>query len=426
MKRKLKTLNRRTLCGIGAVIVALSLIIGGVFAWNDNSQHKSNIVTGGNLTAKEDVVLVEDFERPDDWQQDDELKKEVSVKNTGEGQIYIRLQLKEYMDIAEVKYTYSDEELLIDSSGKFVAGATTADLKAWLNSNNVVYNDSQIKTYKAYGDTTEKFYLATDANTNINGVYGKKLLLDYTEGTPKSLVDGVSRAAYETTDDHQLHPTGECLYTSHLWSGSTFPGGKDTDPNKDPFHKYVEWKLGAPLIKMSDWDGQPTASWILDDTSAEGWVYWGEALKPGDSTTKLLESIKLIKQPDGPFYYSLHVDMQAVDLYRLKSEFTGIPQKIEDSYRGEIGFAITSDTQTVAQNGKINFTTAWNGTAVSLSDVTWSVSKGTVSGVETNTKFNTPGVLTIGSAQPLGTLVVTATYNSPEGEKTQKYVITVK
>ena len=94
-------MTKRTICLILAAVVALSLIITGAYAWADNSQHRSNIATGGGNVLN-DVVLVEDYEEPDDWQQGDELKKEVWVRNTGEGPVFIRLQLKEYMDIAKV------------------------------------------------------------------------------------------------------------------------------------------------------------------------------------------------------------------------------------------------------------------------------------------------------------------------------------
>ena len=415
MINKLKNLPRRPLYALAAGAVALSLVIGGAFAWADNSQHKSNIATGGGKMALQDIVLVEDYEKPTDWKMGQEVTKKVSVKNTGEGQLFTRIQLKEYMDIAKITYAYTDEFLLTDSSGKFVAGTTAENLKSWLNNKKVVYDDDQIVQRRAYGDTADKFYLRTNENTNINGMYGKQMLVSYTEEAPKSLVDGVTRADYEETNDHRLHPTGECDYTCHLWK---------TSP--DPFHEYVQWNLGAGLIKMSEWNGQPVAAWILDDASDEGWAYWGEAINPGAETTKLLESIKLIKQPAGPFYYTLHVDMQATDLYELGARFTGMPAKIENSFRGKIGFGVEPDKLTVTRGGKVNFTAMWNDATVSLSDVTWTVAKLTAPGLGERTKFNAPGILSIGPNQSYGGLLVTASYTSPEGVKTREFVITVK
>ena len=437
--------NRRFLCAVGAVIVAVAMLVGGVFAWADNSQHKSNVVTGGNLHDKPDVVLIEDFEEPEDWREGGELKKEISVKNTGDSQLYVRLQLKEYMDIAKIAYSYSEEFLLVDTDGRFLQSAGTgaanlAGFKLALDNLGVVYEDSQIVAYTAYGDTAERFYLATGAATNINGKYGKRLLLDYTQAAPLSLVPGVARGAYEETADHKNHPTSECLYTPHLWDDPP-PGLNDCGQGDDGntpacgFHDYAQWLLGTELIKLSGWDGQPVAAWILDDTGGEGWAYWGEALRPGDSTAKLLESIKLIKQPDGPFYYAIHVDMDAADTYQLLSNFDGMPGKVSDSYQGKTGFVLRAGKQSFTKDGGegyIKFTASWNGADLPAGDVTWSVTGLTVASVGPYTRFAavdgtpTPGNLTIGGGQPVGRLLVTGSYDSPDGVKTSRYVITVR
>jgi len=442
-------LNRRFLCAVGAAVVALAMIVGGVFAWADNAQHKTNVFTGGNMHEKPDVVLIEDFEEPDDWREGDELKKEIWAKNTGDTQLYVRLQLKEYMDISKITYSYSEEYLLVDTDGRFVAstGVSAADLASFklaLDNMGLVYDDSQIITLRAYGETADRFYLATSATTNINGKYGKRLLMDYDQAAPHSLVEGVVRGSYEETIDHKNHPTSECLYTPHLWNDppaelNNCGQGDDSelyDGTGLGFHDYVEWLLGADLILLSDWDGQPAAAWILDDTSDEGWAYWGEALRPGGSTSKLLESIKLIRQPDGPFYYAIHVDMQAADTYQLISNFDGMPDKVKDSYQEKIGFAIKASRQSFTKNntdeGYIKFTAFWNGTEIPAGDVEWSVTGLTVDFVGPYTRFAavdgtlTPGNLTIGGGQPEGRLQVTASYDSPDGVKTRPYVITVR
>ena len=434
-------LNRRFLCAAGAAIVAMALIVGGVFAWADNSQHRTNVLTGGNLHEKPDVVLIEDFEEPDDWREGDELKKEIWIKNTGDALLYVRLQLKEYMDIAKIAYSYSEEFLLVDTDGKFVASAGTAQadrasFKLALDNMGLVYEDSQIVALRAYGETGDRFYLATSGTTNINGKYGKRLLLDYDQAAPRSLVDGVLRGSYEETIDHKNHPTSECLYTPHLWNDP--PAGLNNCGQGDDgdglgFHDYVEWLLGANLIMLSGWDGQPVAAWILDDGSDEGWAYWGESLRPGESTTRLLESIKLIRQPDGPFYYAIHVDMQAVDWYI--DFFDDAPDLIRDSYNGKTGFAIKANKQSFTRNGDegyVKFTAYWNSAEIPSGDVEWSVAALTAAFLGPYTRFAaidgtpTPGNLTIGGGQPEGRLQVTAAYDSPDGVKTCVYVITVR
>ena len=439
-----KKWNRRFLCAAGAAAVALALVVGGVFAWVDNSQHKSNVITGGGLYDKPDAVLVEKFEEPEDPVPGEEIEKNVWVKNTGDSLIYVRLQLKEYMEIGKITYAYSEEFLFVDSDGKFLASAgvtaaNRASFKAALDAMGLVYEDSQIVAYRAYGETAEKLYLATGESTHINGKYGKRLLLDYNQAEPRSLVEGVARGSYEETIDHKNHPTGECLYTPHLWNDPPPAPGNcgQGDDGGEPalgFHDYFEWALGTPLIRLSAWDGQPVAAWILDDTGDEGWAYWGEALRPGEETPRLLEGITLLRRPDGPYYYAIHVDMQAVDWY--VDTFDGAPHKISDSYSGKTGFAIQANKQSFTKNntddGYIKFTAYWNGAALPAGDVEWSVTGLTVNFVGPNTRFAaldgtpSPGLLTIGGGQPAGRLLVTASYESPEGVKTRPYVITVR
>ncbi|MDR2753410.1 MAG: hypothetical protein LBB50_03780 [Oscillospiraceae bacterium] len=448
----MKKVNKRVLCAVLAAVLALSMIVSGVYAWIDNSQHKSNVATGGNENKKQDVVLVEDYEEPDDWQQDDELKKEVWVKNTGEGNVFVRLQLKEYMDISKITYSYSDEYLLMDSDGKFVASAggtatdppTKAQRDAFklaldnmvdINGDkiNLVFDDSQIKPFKAYGDVW-RFYLVTDKTTNINGKYGKRLLEDFDQATPRSLVAGVERGEYEETIDHKLHPTSECLYTPHTWleppAGPENCGhGDDGETPPRGFHDYVEWTLGqaAQLIKLSDWDGRPVAAWILDDSSPEGWAYWGQALEPGNETAKLLESIKLIKQPDGPFYYAIHVDMQTADLYQLKANFDDMPKEIEDALRDKL-FTISGTPSVGVRGSDVVFTAMYDGKPVPVAEVNWlppAAASGPALGP--NTKFIATGVLRIGGGQSSATVIlVTGKYTPADGiERTATFTVTI-
>jgi len=430
-----KRLNKRLVYAICSAVIALSLIVGGVFAWVDNSQHRSNVITGGGLHDPPGVILVEDFEEPEDPRVGADITKEVWVRNIGESFVFVRLQLKEFMEIAKVSYEYSEEFLLVDRDGRFVssAGTSAADLAAFklaLDNMGLVYEDSQIVTLRAYGDSVDRFYLATNEHTNINGKYGTRLMLDYNQDAPRSLVEGVQRGQYEVSNDHRNNPTSECLYTPHVWHGPAINDcGHGECLDGFGFHDYFEWTMGPSLILLSEWDGHPVAAWILDDISDEkdqGWAYWGEALRPADSTSRILESIKLIQQPAGPYYYAIHVDMQAAAIYQLSANFDGMPQKIEDSYRGNIGFAISAPVQSAPQGGNVRFQARWNGEAIPAADVTWTVSVIDAAHRALDTGFNTPGVLTLGTAQPTGRLLVTATYDSPEGLKTSQYVINVR
>ena len=313
--------HRKALALLAALATVLG-VLGGTWAWYDNSQHRTNIATGGGDTLLRDVALVEEYEQPEDWKAGDTLTKKVWAKNNGDGAVYVRVQLKEYMDTAQVDYTYTPEYLMVHSDGSFVAADSAAALKSWLAANypRLPVADAQIVEYQAHNDTLPRFYFATDVTSINNGVYGKKMVLGFTASASNtSLVPGVSRASYNPVREE--HAAGECLYTPHLWGTAV-----------DPFHQYVAWTLGAQVIKLSAWDGMPTAKWVLDDSGAEGWAYWGQALAAGGSTLMLMESIELIQAPEGQFYYAIHVDMDAADQFDVAGRFTGAPAKILAAY----------------------------------------------------------------------------------------------
>ena len=450
-KKKIKLLlkesihmTKRTLYALLAGVIAVSLIVGGVFAWIDNAQHKSNVVTGGPDNIAQDVVLIEDFEEPEDWLEGDELTKKISVKNTGEGEIFVRVQLKEYMEVSAQHYDYAKDAqdnilyLLVDSDGKFVASANTgndaadkASFKLALDNMGLEYDDSQIVgRFTAYGgDGVARFYLKTDGTTNLNGKNGKQLLVNFDQDAPEPFVTGAIKGSYENTTNNQLHKTAECNYAVHVWDGADH-----CDCNKgdvDKFHKYVQWNLGDDLILMSEWDGLPVDKWILDDVSAakdEGWAYWGKALQPDVETSKLMESIELIKQPDGPFYYALHVDMQAADIYQLKSNFVGMPTEIENVYRPIKGLSITADKTTVGLSGTATFSAYFDGAPITAS---WSFARkdGASNSAHPNTKIDpATGVLSIGPAQVVPVVLVIMAKYTPAGgtEQTKTFEITVQ
>jgi len=83
---------------------------------------------------------------------------------------------------------------------------------------------------------------------------------------------------------------------------------------------YIRWLLGDDVIYMSDWlAGGSTLGgtavtakeagpyWIVD---IDGWVYWGEALMPDDTTSAFMEKVELLTQPDGNFYYVIHIELE--------------------------------------------------------------------------------------------------------------------
>ncbi|MCL2300512.1 MAG: hypothetical protein FWC27_10260, partial [Firmicutes bacterium] len=154
------TKTKRMLSGVGAAVVALALLLGGTYAYTV-FEHKSNPFRNDpNYQGR----LVEDYEEKE-WEKDVKIKKEISVKNVGGtgqfqgsnwGDIFVRVKLKEHMDITPIDYIYYPGDdadkytrFMVDKDGSFVrfpaAGADTAPTAAQLDTirgsaawNNVV------------------------------------------------------------------------------------------------------------------------------------------------------------------------------------------------------------------------------------------------------------------------------------------------
>jgi len=301
---------------VTAALLVIALLLTGTYAYIALGQHDSNEAMGSG--TKYDATLNEEYEPPTDWKvSDPAVSKKINVTNTGltdgtYGDVYIRVQLREYMEIAPISYVYYD----VNNDG-------TPDLYMTNPDGSYVIFDTQTDAQTAYpGHTVAELTDAVSGQTgwfvqtqagDMNGQYGKYVIKEFTSGTAGSLVSGVTRAT--DADYGEEGHNGECDYTLHVWDENV-TGYSDTEL----FLAYVKWTLGDDVITIDEWDGTSMAKWIIDTSSEDGWIYWGEALAPGVTTSNLLEAIQLIQQPDGTFYYVIHSDMEAVSYEELWSD----------------------------------------------------------------------------------------------------------
>ncbi|MCL2748117.1 MAG: hypothetical protein FWE59_05610 [Oscillospiraceae bacterium] len=310
--------KKRTVA-ILALVALLAAMMGATFAWVDYDQHKTNEFNGKGY--HHDVRLVEDFDEEDDWRIDDgPLSKEIRVANVGSAQdgygpIIVRLQLKEYMEIGGLSYSMTERRYMIDNDGYFVVFATEAAARAaWPDHNVARLTDVVTKT--------TGWFIETKAH-DPNGQYGKYVVTEISVdmNTALPVISGTTRHSGEAASAHHDPDNLECEYPLHLW-----------DPGSElAYAQYIEWILGANVTALSAWDGVSGSKWVYDDVNGTGWVYWVAFLQPGTTTLNLLEAVDLIKQPNGPFYYVIHVDMQAISPDRL-NDWTDMPQNIKSIF----------------------------------------------------------------------------------------------
>lgn len=337
--------------------LAIALLLSGSLAWHDYTQHKTNNFT--TKTVDFNVTLIEDFEEVSEWEKGQAIVKAVSVRNGEDADTaksiykdaYIRLQFKEYMEIGERTYVYSENRYMIDTDGNFYRFSTQAEAEAFLATLNQKDYDSdldpqdRIVSQKGYFDDQAYFYIRTQAH-DPNGQYGKFVILDVEEEM-KSIIDGQTNQSESARNDkqHDENPAdnNESQYTVKTWDDST-----------SAFEKYVEWQLGEDVITLEQWiEGgkQPVAKWIIDTTSDEGWVYWGQALAhsktasvPETLTPNFLETVTLIEQPNGTAFYQINVVMDAVSIEDLDLWVNG-NKDIVNMLKGSEGSAPVEDTQ---------------------------------------------------------------------------------
>ena len=137
--------RRRAAIAIAALALAI-LALGGTFAWNNYLQHKTNTANLGGLFYR--AMLVENYDpaKAANWQiQDPPLTKQISVLNPGPttpqdkntyGDVYARIQLKEFMEMYPISQTVSDVRYMIDTTGNFVSFDNAGSYLITLDANN--------------------------------------------------------------------------------------------------------------------------------------------------------------------------------------------------------------------------------------------------------------------------------------------------
>lgn len=365
---------------IVAAGLAAVLLLSTTYALSDFNQHKTNIF--GNEGKNIDVTLNEDFDENDDWEQGETINKKVNVTNiqvpNGES-VYVRLALKEYMDISHLTYTYEmdtynnngepyrfltwTKETYAPNVGLFVADEVKSVVEGWLTT----YFKDKLDTSRVIGPfhnaldpddpPAGKYYVATTID-DINGQYGKYLVNDIIPDPAKGNFD---RANYPGVDliagkaiwdpkpdmsaladikDFESDDGIDFEYNNfarHLWDDSDSNTYTPGDPT---LHDYVQLNFATNVVPLSTWKQNPVPvkAWIYDDSTGvtEPYAYWGMPLTQGETTADFLQSVTLVKQPEGKFYYAIRVDMETVirdqlDDLKVKAP---VPDEIWNLYKG--------------------------------------------------------------------------------------------
>jgi len=123
--------KRRKRITAAVSMVLILALLGGTFAWNNYRQHKTNDASTKEMLYKATLVEEYDRTRAQNWDPENpELTKKISVFNPGNtetqgddktyGDIFARIQLKEFMEFYPVVQDYTQDRYMIGTDGQFI------------------------------------------------------------------------------------------------------------------------------------------------------------------------------------------------------------------------------------------------------------------------------------------------------------------
>ena len=312
-KFKLSNKQKKAASAATAVTLAAATLLSGTFAWQSISQTAKNQASGyanpgGRLhdyfNGENKDVFVENFTNPDENGVD----------------IFARIRLDEYMEIG----TGAGDKDAVDRDVTVIgkADAQIDDPSTWIthlpghlpggepgNTHTPMheYWEWEMGGQTNYMPTFNKDKDSLEAD--INGTFEGP---DGTDGvTPGDTDDRYQDYkeygnAYDEggTLKDPVPENGDLIYS--VTGKETGAGGVEGEG--DVTHYGKETTEGK-VITMEEWlalpeDEQIGAFWVYD---SDGWAYWAQPIKPGETTGLLLNGIKPQKQPDEEWYYAINV-----------------------------------------------------------------------------------------------------------------------
>ena len=405
------TQKRKVISAVTAVVVSAAILLTGTFAWQSISQVALNERTG---EVNPGGRLHDDF---------DGTNKDVYVENfmsAAEGgvAIFARVRLDEYMEIGVgAGLKTGDADYDSKEAVSLVAGADINDVSTWKthipDDETDVFHDDYW-SWTLGGQTTymptfnkNKDSLAAD----INGTY-----------------DGTDAADDIHYDDYVPYANGEQKTANTVY---------DADENEiDEGDGAVEGAnittveethtatstLDGTVITMAEWKAagsKPGAYWVYD---VDGWAYWAQAIEPGTATGLLLDGISLQKEPGDNWYYGINVvgqfsdggDWGQAEGNGFYTDAASVPsadalELLNKALAEKIAVTVSSadGVTTVASGSTLQFSAAVTlaGETIANQNVSWTVSGNT----SEDTTVDTDGLLTVGSDEAAGTLIIKAT-----------------
>lgn len=148
-----KIFSNKKVMGTLAAVMAAALLLGGTFAWRDISQNAQNVFKASSYEAE----LVDIFTPPSNWEKDENINKDVYVKNTGSGDIFVRVNFDDILKLAGASEQAQNPYTAFTVNGDGTADTTSFGKFEWAMGNGLIYDIAD------WNGCTDAWYL--DATT---------------------------------------------------------------------------------------------------------------------------------------------------------------------------------------------------------------------------------------------------------------------
>ena len=244
-----------------AIVCTIALVVSGTYAWSGIPKTlilpNARMVTNGPGANLHDDFLAATGE------------KEVYVENTGDTDVYVRVQLSDllikYTSVAPARPVYN----LYKPDNLGQAGNQFSEGFVWNFGNSDPYD-----------------YTSITASTEW-ATAGTRAVADNLVGDQRG--DAISESTIvelcELPKD-KVAPAGIVIKMTDYWNPSF-------DVQRESFF-----------------------GWVYD---VDGYAYWSQALPAGETTSLLIDSITLPEKGESTYYYAINVDMEYVDAVDLEA-----------------------------------------------------------------------------------------------------------
>jgi hypothetical protein len=258
--------QKRVLSRVIAGVCIITLLITGSYAWRGISEALNQfddrkIIDGAGANLHDDFLA-------------ETGEKEVYVENTGDEDVYVRIQLSDLLventDFAPAYPSYE----LFKPGDLTQAGNQYGKGFIWTFGNSTDYDYTSITGSAEWATAADR----SEADTFVGDQRGNA-------ASGSTIVDLAG------LPNDRVAPAGSVISMVDYWDLAF-------DSQRDEF-----------------------AGWVYD---ADGYAYWSQVLPPGRATSLLLNGVVLPSKGDSTYYYAINVDMEYVDTTDLAAWIDGV------------------------------------------------------------------------------------------------------